>query len=75
VFLRDFQQWWALIPAGILLIAGLGFLLAENLVQYVGAAVLIILGIIVLARALLGRGPDRSDTSSETPATDEPAGE
>ena len=57
VFARDTEQWWALIPGGITAIIGFSFLLAENLIQYVGAAVLIIAGAWILMRQFIRREP------------------
>ena len=50
VFLRDRKNWWALIPAGILSIIGLGFLIAEASVEYIFAAALIVAGILIVVR-------------------------
>lgn len=64
VFIADFRRWWALIPAGILSILGLAFFLSTGflyLINYIGAAVLIGLGIVVLARVILKKDPRAAD--------------
>jgi hypothetical protein len=48
VYARDSKQWWPLIPGGILAVIGISFLLATRAVQYVGAVLLIVAGIVVL---------------------------
>ena len=50
VFLRDRKNWWGLIPAGILSIIGVGFLIAEASVEYIFAAGLIVAGILIVVR-------------------------
>ncbi|MFL7791223.1 MAG: hypothetical protein AB8I69_03710 [Anaerolineae bacterium] len=53
VFVRNPKHWWALIPGGILTIIGLSFLLATAAVQVVGAAALIIVGVVILVLQLV----------------------
>lgn len=50
VFARNRAHWWALIPAGVLSIIGISFLIAEASVQYVAPIVLILIGIWMLVR-------------------------
>jgi hypothetical protein len=53
VFARNLKHWWALIPGGILALIGLSFLLATAAVQVVGAAALIVAGIVILVLQLV----------------------
>jgi hypothetical protein len=76
VYARDPKQWWPLIPGGILAVIGLSFLIAEAAVQYVGPAVLVLVGVWILVRQFSRREP----TAPETPAppsleADEPPAE
>ena len=57
VYARNPQQWWALIPGGILAVIGLSFLIAEAAVQYVAPAVLVIAGVWILVRMFTRREP------------------
>jgi hypothetical protein len=57
IYARNSGNWWALIPAGIMTVIGASFLIAEDLIQYVGAVVLIVAGIWILARQLVRREP------------------
>jgi hypothetical protein len=66
VFARDSKQWWALIPGGIMTAVALGFLVAEDAVQYLGAAVLIVAGVGILARAFLRGVSDDSQPPTST---------
>jgi hypothetical protein len=50
VFIRNSQNWWALIPGGILAVIGLSFLIAEASVEYIFAVVLIVAGILIVVR-------------------------
>jgi hypothetical protein len=50
VYVRNPEQWWALIPGGILAAIGLSFLIAEAAVQYVAPVVLVIVGVWILVR-------------------------
>jgi hypothetical protein len=49
-FIRNTKNWWALIPAGILTVIGLGFLVAEASVEYIFAAAMIVGGILIVVR-------------------------
>jgi hypothetical protein len=57
VYVRDRRLWWALIPGGILAVIGLSFLIAETALEYVGAFVLILVGALILVRAVFRRKP------------------
>lgn len=64
VYARNRKLWWALIPGGVMAVTGLSFLIAEAAVEYVGAAVLILVGVWILVRAFT-RGepaPPESET-------------
>jgi uncharacterized protein with PQ loop repeat len=50
VYGRNPQQWWALIPGGIMAVIGLSFLIAEATIGYAVPAVLILAGIWILVR-------------------------
>ncbi len=50
VYGRNPQQWWPLIPGGIMTIIGLSFLIAEAMVGYVVPVILIVAGIGILLR-------------------------
>ena len=52
-YFRDMQQWWALIPGGIMAVIGFSFVIAEASIQYVSAAVLILAGVAILVRQVL----------------------
>ena len=64
VYARDPKQWWPLIPGGIMTVIGLSFLVAEAAVQYVGPAVLVLVGVWILVRVFTRGEP----TAPETPA-------
>jgi len=57
VYARDRSQWWSLIPGGILAVIGLSFLVAEGAFAYIGAAVLIGVGLWFLVRAFTHKEP------------------
>ena len=50
VYARDRRQWWFLIPGGVLAVVGLAFLISEAAIEYIGALVLILVGVVLLAR-------------------------
>lgn len=50
VYGRNPQQWWALIPGGIMAVIGLSFLIAEAMIGYAVPAVLILAGLWILIR-------------------------
>jgi predicted membrane protein len=64
VFIRNSQNWWALIPGGILAVIGLSFLIAEASVEYIFAVVLIVAGILIVVRQFT--------KGEETPQVEEP---
>ncbi len=71
VFIRNTKNWWALIPAGILSVIGLGFLIAEASVEYIFAVALIVGGILILVRQLTrGEQPPQLDELPEEEAQD-----
>jgi hypothetical protein len=57
VFGRDTQQWWALIPGGIMAIIGLAFLVAQAQTEYVLPAIPILIGVWILLRQVTRRQP------------------
>jgi hypothetical protein len=54
VFLRNREQWWFLIPAGVLTIIALGLLATANVGAYIVPVVLIIAGVVLAVRLLTG---------------------
>jgi hypothetical protein len=64
VYARNPSEWWPLIPAVILVVIGLSFLVAEAAVQYVGPVVLLLAGIWILVRQFARREP----TAAAAPA-------
>jgi hypothetical protein len=44
VYFRNRKLWWALIPAGVLAVIGIAFLIAEAALDYIGALVLLLVG-------------------------------
>jgi len=76
VYARDPKQWWPLIPGGILAVIGLAFLVAEAAVQYVGPAVLVLVGVWILVRQFTRREPTAPDAPAPpSPEADEPPAE
>ena len=76
VYARNPKQWWPLIPGGILAVIGLSFLVAEAAVQYVGPAVLVLVGVWILARVFTRREPPAPETLAPPgPEADEPPAE
>ena len=65
VYLWNRQHWWALIPAGVLLIVGFAFLLAEAAVELIVPAVLILVGIGILLRQFFRGEPSTDDAGVE----------
>ncbi len=53
VYVRNPKNWWALIPAGVMAIIGLSFFAASSALQFIGPAVLILIGVWILARQFL----------------------
>jgi hypothetical protein len=56
VYLWDRRQWYLLIPGGVLAVVGLALLFAEAAFEYIGALVLILVGLGMLVRAFARRG-------------------
>ena len=69
VYMRNRALWWALIPAGIMSVIGISFLIAENMFQYVGAIALVAAGIWILVRQFRSR----EEAVGEPSAVEEPA--
>lgn len=73
VYARDPKQWWPLIPGGILAVVGISFLVAEAAVQYIGPAVLVLVGVWILARVFTRKEPTAPDApAAPGPEADEP---
>jgi hypothetical protein len=75
IYLIDRQQWWALIPGGIMGTVAF-FLLVATVIEYVWPVALILLGLLLLRSGLVGgrrrpRGVER--VSAPTPLPPEPA--
>jgi hypothetical protein len=71
VYIRNTKKLWALIVGGILAIVGLGFLIAEAAVEFIFAAVLIVVGIFIVVRQFT-RGEQPPE---EAPQVEEPPAE
>jgi hypothetical protein len=68
VYARNRKLWWALIPGGILAVIGISFLFAEGAFEYIGALVLILVGLAILLRAFARRGAaDEAGPESDVP--------
>src|SRR5690606_37489389 len=65
VYLRNRENWWALIPGGIMLAIGLG--LVSSAFEYVIPAALLLAGIILLARQFTGSRPQIVERAPERP--------
>jgi hypothetical protein len=73
VYARDPKQWWPLIPGGIMAVIGLAFLVAEAAVQYVGPAVLVLVGVWILVRQFSRKELAAPDAPAPpSPEADEP---
>jgi hypothetical protein len=78
VYARNTKNWWALIPGGILAIVGISFLIAEAAVEYVGAIVLVVVGLWIVVRQFTGKasgaepGPSQAETTLEAKAQEHP---
>ena len=71
VYFRDRKNWWALIPAGIMTITALSFLIAESLTQYVAPVVLILVGVWLVYRQFTKKEAVISDRSPSGGPTEE----
>jgi hypothetical protein len=54
-FARNRRLWWALIPGGVLAVVGLSFLVAEGAFAFIGAFLLVLGGLWMLARGVFRR--------------------
>jgi hypothetical protein len=72
VYARNRSQWWFLIPGGILAIVGLSFLIAEGAVEYIGALVLVLIGVWMLVRVFTRRGLAPDAPAPTVAETEEP---
>ena len=70
VYTHTTAQWWALIPGGVMAVIGLSFLLAEAAAQYIGPVLLVVAGVWILVRQVIGKKPAVS-----TPEIGEPSPE
>jgi len=61
VYLRNRKNWWALIPAGIMSVIGLSFLIAEAAVEYVFPVALILVGVWILARQFMSKDKEKQE--------------
>jgi hypothetical protein len=61
VYARNRNQWWPLIPGGIMGVIGLSFILAEAAVEYVVPAALLIAGGWMIVRQFTGKAPTHRD--------------
>jgi hypothetical protein len=73
VYLRDRRLWWALIPGGILAVIGLSFLVAGAAIEYIGALVLVLVGVGVLVRAFTRKRPEPDVPAATGPEPEVPA--
>lgn len=62
VYLKNRDNWWALIPGGIMAVIGVSLLLAEQLFRYLLPAAIILTGLWILARQFMGGGPSGGGT-------------
>jgi hypothetical protein len=73
VYVRDRRLWWALIPGGILAVIGLAFLVAEAAFAYIGALVLVLVGVGLLVRVFF-RGESAGEPDLPDPHVQAPTG-
>ena len=64
VFARNTKQWWPLIPAGILSIVGISFLIAEAAVEYIGAIALVVVGLYIVVRQFFRTDSDDKESDA-----------
>jgi hypothetical protein len=67
VFVRDRNNWWALIPGGIMGVIGMGFLAGSGAFNLLVPAVLILGGLFLLARQFIGGRAAERVGSTPTP--------
>ena len=72
VYARNRKQWWPLIPAGILTIIGISFLIAEAAVEYIGAIALVVVGLYIVARQFFRKEADDEEPEGAS-SGDEPS--
>lgn len=65
VYMRDPKEWWPLIPGGILAFIGGAFLLSSGAARYLGAVVLIIVGVLILMRQFVRTVPQDEPPKQE----------
>jgi len=76
VYVRDRKQWWALIPAAIMAVIGLSFLIAEAAIEYVAPVALILVGLWIVVRRFTRGEPTAPDAPAPTgPQADQPPAE
>ncbi len=61
VYLRNRENWWALIPAGIMSVIGISFLIAEAAVEYVFPVALILVGVWILTRQFMSKDKEKQE--------------
>ncbi len=61
VYVRNPREWWTLIPGGILAVIGGAFLLGAGFAKYLGAAAMIIGGLVILLRQFISGRQDNRD--------------
>jgi hypothetical protein len=72
VYLWDRRQWYLLIPGGVLAVVGLALLFAEAAFEYIGALVLILIGLGMLVRVFARKGPAGEPEPPDLPETTGP---
>jgi len=65
VYVWNPKEWWPLIPGGILAVIGSAFILSSGAAQYLGAAALIVAGIVILTRQFARSGPPDESPKQE----------
>lgn len=67
VYIRNNENWWALIPGGILAVIGLAFLIAEAAVELIFAIGLILAGLLIVIRQFRKSEEPEQKIESEAP--------